>query len=635
MANLLKELSAQKGSSPTKREPINLLTQLKSKEAQEAMTHRAVLDPMRQISQPGAFMQNLHQAVANTLIRRPVRFVQEHVLDPASRETEKIFPFMRGGPRIPDVQLLSGAPSGGFAGGAGRLTGNVLSLLAPFGDIAEVTKGAQLIPRLGELAEEVTPKVMPLTQRLGVRLGGAGSIGAIENPDHPLFGAVEGVAAQVGGEALSPIASLLAPLARSPIGSAKKAFNTIIENVPGGLTGVRNIIGDRLNSISNELKGGSSGKTVRDDVFDTLQENHRAIKDDVNNRFNEVDQEAKRRGVVINLPETQKFIGNQINDLKPDLRLKKGDSLTKLNKLKTILQDKMAEASDVRDVRDAKSLREGINEDLRDQTLLDSVPRNKLKFLLPKITNSVDKELDIQFEKSGDSDLLDQWREANRKFAEKQKPYEVEPGGRPGKTKHTVFATLSSQDEPQLSKLFDEHIKPNVRKDETVKIKQLLKWLPNQEDKNKVAYDVVKNGDDNPGEWIKAYSKLGNNQKDLLFPHHRAELDDLQAVHKRFPSAFLEPKELGRAGKLFETFRVGGSLAAAPLTHGASLAIIGAPMIGRAMQSESLDKSLLKDLLSKIQPERTTGIERALMRSAAIRPRISAGILGSTLGDNK
>jgi hypothetical protein len=416
---------------------------------------------------------------------------------------------------------------------------------------------------------------------------------------------------------------------------AKKAFNTMIESVPGGLNGVRNIIGDRLNSISDSLKGGSSAKTVRDDIFDTLQENHQAIKDDVSARFNAVDQEAKRRGVVINLPDTQKFIGNQIDDLKPDLRLKKGESLTKLNKLKSVLQDKMAEAADVRDVRDAKSLREGINEDLRNQTLLDSVPRNKLKFLLPKITDSVDKELDTQFEKSGDADLLAQWREANRTFSEEQKPYEVESGTRPGKTKPTVFATLSSQDEPQLSKLFDEHIKPNVKKDETVKIKQLLKWLPNQEDKNKVAYDVVKGGDDNPDEWIKSYGKLGNNQKDLLFPQHRKELDELQAVQKRFPSAFLEPRELGRAGKLFETFRVGGSIAAAPLTHGASLAIIGAPMIGRALQSEALDKSLLEDLLSKTQPERMTGIEKALTRRAAIRPRIAAGILGSTLGGNQ
>lgn len=630
MPDIYEELAAKK-----KANNIDIFQQLDAKKAQEVMTHRAVLDPMRQISQPGVFMQNLHQAMANTLIRRPARFVQEHVLDPISRETERLLPFTQRGPQIHDVQLASGAPSGGFAGGAGRFTGNVAPLLIPFGDIAKATQGAQLVPRLGELAEEVAPRVRPILQRLGTRIGGAASIGSIENPDHPLFGAGEGVAAQVGAEALSPIAALLAPLARSPIGSAKKAFNTMIENVPGGLNGVRNIIGARLNAISDELKGSSSSKTVRDDVFDALQENHQAIKDDVNDRFNVVDQEAKRRGVTINLPETQKFIGNQINDLKPDLRLKKGDSLTKLNKLKSILQDKMAEASDVRDVRDAKSLREGINEDLRDQTLLDSVPRNKLKFLLPKITNSVDKELDMQFEKSGDSDLLDQWREANRKFAEEQKPYEVEPGGRPGKTKPTVFATLSSQDEPQLSKLFDEHIKPNVKKDETVKIKQLLKWLPNQEDKNKVAYDVIKNGDDNPDEWIKAYGKLGNNQKDLLFPQHRAELDNLQAVQKRFPSAFLEPKELGRAGKLFEAIRVIGSLAAVPVTHGASLAIIGAPMMGRAVQSEALDKSLLDDLLSKIQPERTTGIERALMRRAAIRPRIGAGILGSTLGDNK
>jgi hypothetical protein len=321
---------------------------------------------------------------------------------------------------------------------------------------------------------------------------------------------------------------------------------------------------------------------------------------------------------------------NELTDVNKSLKLTEGTGTAAEERDKELqkwLKGNITVSQRISNLTDSKRFRELLNTDLRDDKLLDKAP--VIKTIIPKIKTELGNELQKKIEGSGNEDLLNTWNSANQKYAKFKQTFDVDDRTR----KASALSGLVGSKNPDISKFFNSLVKPNVKNDETSGIKELFSYLPDQVDRNKVAFDVVKAGEDNPDEFMKNYGKLGKNQKDLLFPQHKAELDELQQTFKRFPSAFKPPRELGRMGKLFETLRVGGALAAAPVTKGLSLGVVGAPGIGRAVQGEALDRALLQNILERTRTGIGEGpIARAFQAGRRIRPGLTAATLQTLLG---
>lgn len=509
--------------------------------------------------------------------------------------------------RPTEMPLANGAPAK-----VGRFVGETLPYLLPY--------------LWGERALLAAPTAARLAGRLAM---GAG-IGVTQAPRQPISGAVTGIAAQTAAEAINPLFAGLGLIARQPLNLAKKSMTRMIAAMPGGLEGVKNVITGRLGNIANTLRGDSTADSVQQDVFNKLKSTYNANRDAASAAFDEVNKNPAAVNFKFSLPKTANVINEEIDKLKPKIKLSEGTDdpdLESLQDLQKWLIGKKNVANKVSNLSESKIFREGLSKSAKNLPLIERNP--ELKAFIPKFKNALDAELESNIEGSGNEQLLKSWQNANRQYRDFQNTFRFEPGARPGKEKFTLLSNLVTQQKPEISKLFTEHIKPSVQKDETAKIQQLFNWLPDQGDRNKVAYNLIRTGEDNPDLFMKSYNKLGSKQKDLLFGNNRAELDQVQELHKRFPSAFQPPKEMGPFGKLAKTTQIIGGLAAAPFTHGASLGVAAAPLVSGVGRGGRIDQAIFEDLLNRISTDRTGALARALRFAPITRPLIAAPTLAA------
>jgi hypothetical protein len=446
------------------------------------------------------------------------------------------------GRQLPQVQFPETATT---AGRVGQALGQAVPFVTGLGGVESA------------VAEE------PLLARLGARFGTAGGISAIQEPEAPRAGLERGLGAQAVAEAVSPVLSPalvgLSALAKAPIGIAKKGFLNLMRALPGGLEGVRNVVNNQLGKIGNLLKGDSSVESVRQDLFDKMRNNYNAAEDASRSGFDKLQSDPRFSNIEIDVPKTKNVIRDQLDKVGPKLAFTAPEDpqFAEIEKAKDWLQGKLNTAEGrgtvrpggINNLETSKLFREGINADLRNKTLVDATPI--IKNMGPAIKKALDDELANNVAETGNQDLLDEWKQANEIHKEFVTKWKTEPGLRKGTSKPTVLNDLIEQKDPSLDKLFNL-IKPNIKRDDVSGINKLFSWLPEQSDRNRLAYDLVKTGENDPEAFMRSYSKLGPKQKSLLFPQHQEELDQLQGAFKRFPSAFKAPQEEGRLAKRFE-----------------------------------------------------------------------------------
>lgn len=489
----------------------------------------------------------------------------------------------------------------GIAGGIGQIIGATPLFAAP------ETAAAEIPTALGRVAARI--------------LGQAGIGGAI-TPEAPLRGAITGGIAGTAGEIVRPVLTGLKGLLTQPIQTAKSGFNRLLAGTPGGLNGVRLVVKDRLGNIAHDLSKGISTETastpesVQQDLFNKIVENRKNASDLASTSFDILNQNPAGQTFRFDLTDTPKTLKNKLIETSDKLKLLEGTgdvSEAREKELQQWLQGKMNFSNRIKNLNESKIFRESLNADRNDNQLMERLP--VLKRIIPEIKKNLDNELENKIEGSGNEPLLNAWRTANEQYKNFKQIFDVDD--RTGKT--SKLSKLVGVENPNISQFFNSLIKPSVKNDDISGINELFSYLPDQADREKVAFNIIK--DEDPEKAIKNYAKLGNNQKDLLFPQHREELDQLEAAQKRFPSAFSIPKELTSQGKLFEATRIGGAIAAAPFTKGLSLLVGATPLFRSIAQRPGMSRALLQDILRRTAAEST---ESKLGRISLLRPLLTS-----------
>lgn len=491
----------------------------------------------------------------------------------------------------------------GFAGGLGEVAGQVPAFAAP---------------------EALASKIGPLAARIGARILGATAVGSGLTPEAPLSGAVGGAIGGTAGEIATPILSGLGKIATQPIQLAKNSFNRLVASAPGGLNGVRMVLKDRLGNIAHDLsKGGSEGgastpESVRQDLLNKITENYNKARSEASRAFDVVDSDPASKTFRFGLQKTPSVLKKKLLESSDKLKLLEGTgdvSEARENELQSWAQGKMNFSKRINNLSDSKIFRESLNADRNDKQLIERLP--VLKRIIPEVKNNLDNELEEKIEGSGNEGLLNAWKGANEQYKNFKQTFDIDNRtGKPSKLSQIVGV-----ENPNISQFLNSLVKPNVKNDDVSGIKELFSYLPSSADRDKVAFDIIKDGEDDPEKFIKSYARLGSSQKNLLFSKHREQLDQLQAAQKKFPSAFSIPKELTTQGKLFEATRIGGAIAAAPFTKGLSLLVAGTPLLRAVGQRPAMSRGLLQDILRRTS---AAGVDSKLAKTSLLRPLLTS-----------
>lgn len=221
---------------------------------------------------------------------------------------------------------------------------------------------------------------------------------------------------------------------------------------------------------------------------------------------------------------------------------------------------------------------------------------------------------------SGNPLLSNILKEADTRYAKEIIPFRKKPAS----NKSSLFwqnriGKISAED------VLRGHIKGGAQADQMGKLRQLVDLAPDDETRNKMLYWWLKEGENNPKEFMKQWDKLGEGQKTILAPDHRDKFDELSKLQKVAPGAFREPtpreKQLG-----FGKRAVAGLAAGHFIDPLAGLLAFGAEPTAEKI-GESLTKrpetaqSLMDFLIGKKAPKAAEKASRLLHRlipSAAV-----------------
>lgn len=379
--------------------------------------------------------------------------------------------------------------------------------------------------------------------------GGAlgGLYGAAKSPEDFMKGLTGGAA--LGGimGAASPVAGkVISELGFDPL---KRAASPVLKR--------------QASDIANSLKGGSSAETVSDSVFNLQKEHYADLNEMAARKYGELNE---------HIPADFKF-EKKLYDESIDKELGKiNKSLEQYAETKLLKKDKQELSNTLKEYKnvridsfaDADLLKRDIN-----NRIADVEPGKPIRSSLHNIKQGLRSS--VKDSAGATADLKEKWEEADQFYRENIVPFERMEGEK----KATPFFDYYLKGKGTTEAISPQHIKAS-KKDETKLLKQYLKMAPNQEARDLIAYDYLKGAEDNPQEIINRYSKLGKNQRKLLFPKHWKQLDNLEKLNQRMPGILRESKEGLRTLEKLGTaasYGLAGSLAVgvSPLTGLAAL----------------------------------------------------------------
>lgn len=505
----------------------------------------------------------------------------------------------------------------GISGTAGQIAGGIAPFIA----------AAPLAPEA--LAVESGPA-------LAARLAGAATVGATQAPRHQALGAALGLGGGALGEAVPAIlaagkrtvqgiaSSALAKPVREEI---KAVFGDLHKGIDPGTLNAE--VFDRMKQAYQEVKGtklvGNSEVPLKGGVNDSEYIN-RDPATSVRNLFATAARLGDQNITTYDRSAWDKELNSQIKANNADLKRAPSNKNAlevkeELQNLKGghIVKKKVIKGTSLNNFDDAKELRQDLNEMWARGHALPGISAGNPK--LTKIVGPLKKAVDQSMidSASGDPATLRALTAANNTFKNELIPYQKIGN------KSSPFIKRLTGEIPSSDKLVESYVK----KGEPENLRTFLGQLPDQDARDLVTAQVFKGKEDNPRSFITQYSKLGNNEKQLLFPNHKPRLDQLETLFKQHPSAFptdiLEPRGLRES--------VAKGLGVGLSGFGLERLVAGQPLQALALASPIIARQGIREIAS-IPSVRERLFQSLIRQTAQIprRARIASTLVPGGLG---
>jgi hypothetical protein len=562
----------------------------------------------------------------------PEQLIQSAIVNPSNL----IMKVLGSKSRLPPVDFDAGqglvAEQAGEAGSLGGVS--VLGLMG-----APIARAATELPFAGALGKAL-PAFLKRAGGVLKRPVGSGALFATQQPEHPIKAAAVGAALSPLMDIAAGGAGIAKDLLAHPVQTGKSLAKLAVSKIPGMAAGARRAIGIRLNDLLATLKGSSSAETAKRDIFNSVNIQHEMAKEQTN-RLNDAFSD---RASELNKKFIPKIFHDKVNEweniIKNESKIFQKKEPSKILKppfyeeekgtpgapdlLKTsnliLRRLKNYKNTNLEDFSGEKTLRYAMNADLRNPAFLNIAPR--LKQIIPDLQQSLTKATDVSAE--GDPELMKLRNAFNQHFKTNQLPFEKEWNEKTRNlTKPTMFFKQKNNPDPKLGDFISHYVKPGIQKDQAEKLQQLLNWLPDRKAKNLVAYDYLSAGENHPATLMNQYKKLGNKQKQLLFPDHYKELNELENLYKK--KSFIFSEKGGTGQGFFFGRLMAGSLLGALRGHIAEAAggglLAASPEILELAMSPAFERSeaLRKLLIESAQPKEA--ISAAARQTIPFKPR--------------
>ncbi len=454
------------------------------------------------------------------------------------------------------------APTQGVAGKIGEDIGGILPFLVG-----------------GAAVEKGISEATPLLGRILQRFAGFAPIGASQDPQNKLAGALT---AGIGGAVLPELLT-----------GGPAVVRKVISMLPGGKLGASNIIADRIGQITDELGKGSFPEGASDDLFNRMLGKLNEIRSRESAAYDNFNDLTKGRELF-----SKKNTVNAINDALDNLPkrvLSEKNKELQANLLE--LKDQVESSSNIANL---KELDTDINERLRNPNIINKV--GNIAGVLSPIKQAIAQDFEKTAVDSGRPEVLDAWNQAKAITRDEKAPFLSDRAPRGGSTP-SAFAKLLRQEFPQTGKFFNTTIKASVKNDDTGGIDKILSLMPEDESRDLLALHHLSGTDGTAGAILKRFGQLGAKQRETLFPNHVTELNNMLKLMQKEPELFSTKAPKGILSDILSPSRlIAGTAADRPFIGGALNVArpIGGLLSRIAFRFPGFQRQILRELGSPV-----------------------------------
>jgi hypothetical protein len=567
----------------------------------------------------------------------------------------------------------------GTAAGMGDIVGAGANYLFP-GAVAKVLPNVGKIGAGVDAAISASPKIaegmasagnalsaIPGYQKAAAAIGspigqnaiGGGLFGAAQSPDNRLLGGTLGAGGSLAFDAI-PMAgrAILNHFARPratqqeaqnvlnalpanlrdevPIGelvnsSPLRSFQTnVLGNTP--LSGMskpyemlNQHIGNEGKQIYEGLLGGRDAKNIPQEVYGAVKKNYENLSKETNAAYTKFRDAAENSGTPFNPSKINESANKKLSelqkevDISPELKEDYGKAMSMLSNFSK---------TKISNFKEAEEFRRLINK--RTSDALEREDFNTYR-TLKDIKKSFNDSL--QESASANPQLKSLLSEADTAY-KKTIPFEEELTSSGAINPTGFYRQLIGEKSGKplnLDNFLSSYLKTGKNKDYADTLQNLTNLLPDEASKNLIAANYLKDavGNDgkvNVGLLMRNYQKLGDKQKEILFPGVKNKLDKLETISKAYPELFsidYNPKTGHQVGKSMGLGGMGVG-AATNLLYGnvpAAIASVALPpalgYLGRkAVTSPAFRDALLRKEITR-NPEARNALNALYLGSIA------------------